>query len=230
MRLDKFVSASTGLSRKEATRVIRQGEIEIDAESCKKAAFAVTEQMDIRWQGRALALIGLRYLMLHKPAGVVSSSEDPVHPSVFTLIDEPHIEKLHCVGRLDVDTTGLLLITDDGQWSHRITSPRRECSKTYRATLAEPVADTVEEQFAQGVMLKSEETLTQPATLEIITPTDVRLTITEGRYHQVKRMFAATGNKVLSLHRESIGQLVLDESLAPGEYRHLSEQEIALFN
>lgn len=230
MRLDKFISAATGLSRREAERVVRQGDIEVEGVGCKKTATQVTAEMNVLWQGRRLSLIGNRYLMLHKPAGVVSSNDDPAHPSVFSLIDEPRVDKMHCVGRLDVDTTGLLLITDDGQWSHRITSPKRKCSKTYRATLADPVSENAADLFANGVMLRGEETATQPAVLEVLSETDVRLTITEGRYHQVKRMFAATGNKVVSLHRESVGALQLDESLQPGEYRSLTEDEIALFS
>ncbi|MCC5879862.1 MAG: 16S rRNA pseudouridine(516) synthase RsuA, partial [Idiomarina sp.] len=226
MRLDKFVSASTGLSRKEAARAIRAEEIFIDGEPCKKAARPVSDTQDISWLGQPLQIIGLRYIMLHKPEGVVSSTDDPVHPSVFMLLDEPKQELIHCVGRLDVDTTGLLLLTDDGKWSHRITSPKRQCPKTYLATLADPLSQSdiseITDKFAQGIMLKGEETATQPAVLEMIDASTARLTVTEGRYHLVKRMFAAMGNKVNELHRESIGGLLLDESLQPGEYRMLT--------
>jgi 16S rRNA pseudouridine516 synthase len=149
---------------------------------------------------------------------------------VFVLLDEPNIDKLHTVGRLDLDTTGLLLITDDGQWSHKISSPKHECAKTYRAWLADPVEDSAIAQFAEGVMLRGEKTLTKPAQLEIISPTECLLTIHEGRYHQVKRMFAAIGNKVVQLHRERVGPLTLDTSLAEGEYRQLTPEEVSLFN
>lgn len=234
MRLDKFVSASTGLSRKEAARAIRAEEIEIDGVPCKKAAQPVAEEDAISWLGQRLEIIGKRYIMLHKPAGVVSSSKDPIHPSVFVLLDEPKQEDLHCVGRLDVDTTGLLLVTDDGQWSHRITSPKKGCAKTYIATLADAldsVASTAAtKSFAEGVMLRGEEQPTEPAELKMIDAHTARLTIVEGRYHQVKRMFAAIGNKVTALHRESVGQLTLDPTLQPGEYRHLSAQEVAEFD
>lgn len=234
MRLDKFVSASTGLSRKEAARAIRAEEIFINGEPCKKAATPVSESPDISWLGQPLQVIGLRYIMLHKPEGVVSSTDDPVHPSVFMLLDEPKQETIHCVGRLDVDATGLLLMTDDGKWSHRITSPKKQCPKTYIASLADPLSDgqiaDVTQQFANGIMLKGEDDPTKPAQLEMLDDHTARLTIIEGRYHQVKRMFAAMGNKVTGLHRESIGGLLLDESLQPGEYRQLKEDEIALFN
>lgn len=233
MRLDKFVSASTGLSRKEAGRAIRAEEIFIAGEPCKKAATAVADGDDISWLGQPLAVIGHRYLMLHKPEGVVCSSDDPVHPSVYMLLDEPKQELIHCVGRLDVDTTGLLLLTDDGQWLHRIASPKMSTGKTYRATLADPLSEQeferVAKVFSEGVILRGEATATLPASLEAVSADQVRLTINEGRYHQVKRMFAAVGNKVVALHRESIGGLVLDPELAPGEYRPLSAGEVALF-
>ena len=143
--------------------------------------------------------------------------------------DEPALNKLHCAGRLDLDTTGLLLVTDDGQWSHRITSPRHECAKTYRAWLADPVEPAVIEQFASGVQLRGERQLTRPAELELVTPTEALLTIHEGKYHQVKRMFAAVGNKVIRLHRERVGSLALGSDLAPGQYRALTPDEIAAF-
>lgn len=233
MRLDKFVSASTGLSRKEAGRVIRAQEIEVNGEVCRKAATVVGQNDQVSWLGQALQLIGKRYLMLHKPEGVVSGSDDPIHPSVFVLIDEPKLETIHCVGRLDVDSTGLLLLTDDGQWSHFITSPKHHCEKTYQARLADPLDETqankIREAFAQGVMLKGEETPTQSAQFTLLAPDLAELTITEGRYHQVKRMFAAMGNKVIALHRTRIGGLMLDSKLEPGEYRHLTDEEVALF-
>ncbi|WP_049097636.1 16S rRNA pseudouridine(516) synthase RsuA, partial [Klebsiella michiganensis] len=133
----------------------------------------------------------------------------------------------HAAGRLDIDTTGLVLMTDDGQWSHRITSPRHHCEKTYLVTLENPLDESTAEQFAKGVQLHNEKDLTKPAVLEVVTPTEVRLTISEGRYHQVKRMFAAVGNHVVGLHRERIGDIALDASLAPGEYRPLTAEEIA---
>ena len=165
--------------------------------------------------------------MLNKPEGYVCSTDDPDHPTVLYFLDEPVAHKLHAAGRLDIDTTGLVLMTDDGQWSHRITSPRHHCEKTYLVTLESPVSDDTAEHFAKGVQLHNEKDLTKPAVLEVITPTEVRLTISEGRYHQVKRMFAAVGNHVVGLHRERIGAIELDPDLAPGEYRPLTEEEIA---
>ena len=170
---------------------------------------------------------GPRYFMLNKPQGYVCSTEDPDHPTVLYFLDEPVAYKLHAAGRLDIDTTGLVLMTDDGQWSHRITSPRHHCEKTYLVTLENPLSADTAEQFAKGVQLHNEKDLTKPAVLEEVTPTEVRLTISEGRYHQVKRMFAAVGNRVVGLHRERIGEIALDPTLEPGEYRPLTEEEIA---
>ncbi|QEH17467.1 pseudouridine synthase [Histophilus somni] len=132
--------------------------------------------------------------------------------------------------RLDVDTTGLVLLTDDGQWSHRVTSPKHRCDKTYLVTLADPVEDFYQAEIEKGILLRSEKTPTKPATLEILDDYNVNLTISEGRYHQVKRMLAALGNKVVDLHRWKIGAIMLDDNLSDGEFRPLSEAEIAVFN
>ncbi len=230
MRLDKFVCDCTGLTRSQAGKLIRQGEILLNGLLCKQPAQQIKDSDVVLLDDEPLQLTGPRYILLHKPAGYVCSTDDPDHNTVFVLLDEPNLDKLHTVGRLDLDTTGLLLITDDGQWSHKISSPKHECAKTYRAWLADPVEDSAIAQFAEGVMLRGEKTPTKPAQLEIISPTECLLTIHEGRYHQVKRMFAAIGNKVVQLHRERVGPLTLDTSLAEGEYRQLTPEEVSLFN
>ncbi len=230
MRLDKFVCDCTGLTRSQAGKLIRQGEILLNGVLCKQPAQQIKDADVVLLDDAPLQLTGPRYILLHKPAGYVCSTDDPDHNTVFVLLDEPNIEKLHTVGRLDLDTTGLLLITDDGQWSHKISSPKHECAKTYRAWLADPVEDSAIAQFAEGVMLRGEKTPTKPAQLEIVSPTECLLTIHEGRYHQVKRMFAALGNKVVQLHRERVGPLALGSELAEGEYRHLTAEEVSLFN
>ncbi|GAL12949.1 ribosomal small subunit pseudouridine synthase A [Vibrio astriarenae] len=166
--------------------------------------------------------------MLYKPDGFVCSHEDGFNHTAFVLLDEPKMESLHFAGRLDVDTTGLVLITDDGQWSHRITSPKHKCEKVYRVWLADAIGDDYAEKVAQGIELRNETAPTAPAKMEIVNyaENELLLTISEGKYHQVKRMFAALGNKVEQLHREKIGQIELDESLEPGDYRFLTQQEI----
>jgi len=227
MRLDKFICDCTGLTRSQAGKVIRQKLVTLNGELVKQAALQVKDSDVVCLNDEQLQLIGLRYFMLHKPDGYICSTKDPEPPTVFTLMDEPLIERLHTVGRLDLDTTGLVLITDDGQWSHRISSPKHHVAKTYRVWTADPIPNSAIEQFAEGVMLRNEKNATLPAQLEILGETEALLTIHEGRYHQVKRMFAAIGNKVVKLHREKIGGLQLPDDLAEGEYLALTTTQIA---
>jgi 16S rRNA pseudouridine516 synthase len=172
---------------------------------------------------------------MHKTAGTICSNTDGDYPSLFNQysiqsgIDK--IEELHIAGRLDVDTTGLVLITDDGRWTYNITRPDKDCRKVYRVGLSYGIADDKMEElairFKHGIQLQGEEQLTLPATLEIISPKEVLLTITEGKYHQVKRMFAAVGNRVLTLHREKIGEVQLD--VEEGQWRFLTKDEVNSF-
>ncbi|RQW63450.1 16S rRNA pseudouridine(516) synthase RsuA [Vibrio viridaestus] len=227
MRLDKFICDSLGVTRKEATKIIKSGDVTVEGDIQKSGAFQVSIDACVEWQDRELPKPGPKYIMLNKPEGYVCSQEDDYNHTVYVLLDEPNAFKLHFAGRLDVDTTGLVLMTDDGKWSHRITSPKHKCEKLYRVWLADPITDNYIERFAEGIELRNEKEPTRPAQLEIISDTEVLLTIHEGKYHQVKRMFAALGNKVVGLHRERIGPLRLDDDLAPGEYRYLTDDEIA---
>lgn len=229
MRLDKFLCETLGVTRREATILLRRGEVTVDNQVVKVASVKVTDKSHVEWQERHLPMPGPRYFMLFKPDGFVCSHEDNANPTAFVLLDEVNMDKLHFAGRLDVDTTGLVLITDDGQWSHKITSPKRKCPKTYRVWLEDKIEDHYAEQLETGIQLRNEKELTLPAKMEVVddSQNELLLTISEGKYHQVKRMFAALGNKVDQLHRESIGSIVLDENLEPGEYRALTEQEIA---
>lgn len=226
MRLDKFLCDVLGVTRKEATMLLKSGEIEVDGAVLKKGAVHVTEDNTVVWGDRELTLSGPRYIMLHKPQGFVCTHIDDYNDTAFVLLDEANTKDLHFAGRLDADTTGLVLITDDGQWSHRVTSPKHKCEKTYRVWLADPVQADYVQQFAAGIELRNERENTLPAKLDIIDDTEVLLTIHEGKYHQVKRMFAALGNKVVGLHRERVGKIVLDEDLEPGDYRFLTEDEV----
>lgn len=228
MRLDKFLCETLGVTRREATILLRRGEVMVDGKVIKVASVKVTEASHVEWQERHLPMPGPRYFMLNKPDGFVCSHEDNTNPTAFVLLDEVNIDKLHFAGRLDVDTTGLVLITDDGQWSHKITSPKRQCQKTYRVWLEDQIEDDYAAQFEAGIQLRSEKALTLPASMEVVdfSQNELLLTISEGKYHQVKRMFAALGNKVERLHRESIGAILLDENLDAGEYRSLTVDEI----
>lgn len=227
-RLDKLFSALTGLPRSQARKAIAAGEATVAGEPLLDPAAKVADDAELAWNGEPLGTNRPRYVMLHKPAGTVCSNTDDGHLSILALVDLPRREKLHAAGRLDQDATGLVLLTDDGQWSHQITSPRKELGKRYRVTLAEPLAPEAEARLSEGILLRGEEKPTRPAELERLDPTTVRLTIHEGKYHQVKRMFAALGNRVTALHRESIGKIELDAALAPGEWRELTQEEVEL--
>lgn len=232
MRLDRFLSETTELSRSLAKKALHREEVEVDGEVIKNPATQVDPNSRVMWKGLPLALVGLRYVMLNKPSGVECSARRGRYPLVRELVDLPHVERLQTVGRLDVDTTGLVLLTDDGQWSHRVTSPKRRFGKVYRVNLAEPLSgvalDRAVADFAAGIQLEGEEKRTRPAELSMRTPTEAELTLHEGKYHQVKRMFTAIGQHVVALHRESIGPLTLGD-LAPGEWRELDEGEIGQF-
>lgn len=229
MRLDFFIAHATGLSRREVKILLARGEVTVDDDPRPKANLQLQPGQAVRCRGELLSLPGQRYLMLHKPAGVVCSTSDRDGASVLQLLPVELRRGLHIVGRLDADTTGLLLLSSDGQWSHRITSPKSSCSKVYRVTAARPVTAQMIEQLRDGVLLRGEDRPTLPAQVEQIDDCCLRLTIEEGRYHQVKRMLAAVGNHVEALHREQIGSLALDPALVPGTHRALTAEETALF-
>jgi 16S rRNA pseudouridine516 synthase len=163
---------------------------------------------------------------LHKPAGCVSATRDPQHPTVLDLIHEPDKDELHIAGRLDFNTTGLMLITNDGSWSRRLTQPQTKLPKVYYVETEQDIGPEYAIKFNEGLYFAFEDLTTQPAGLELLEPKCARLSIVEGRYHQVKRMFGHFDNKVLRLHRERMGSLVLDDTLKPGEYRPLTDEEI----
>lgn len=229
MRLDRYVSHATGLTRRETHIVLRRGEVTVNNVVVKNAAFHVANDAVVGFRGETLSMPGKRYLMLYKPEDYVCATTDDVNPAVLSLIDLPHADRLIIAGRLDIDTTGLVLITDDGEWAHRVTSPRHDYSKTYRVTTAEPLSAAAKKQLEGGVQLKNEPHPCKPAQIELLADGSVRISIAEGKYHQVKRMFAAVGNHVTSLHREKVGAISLDPSLEKGESRWLTAEEIASF-
>ncbi len=231
MRLDKFLSNNTAYSRAQVHRFIRAGDVSVNGESKVKADQKISDTDQIYLHQELVTAQSARYVMLNKPAGYVCANHDSENPTVIDLLDDIRKSDLQIVGRLDKDTTGLVLMTDDGQWNHQITAPVSHCKKTYLVTLADPISDETAMLFAQGVLLDGEKKLTAPADLKMLSSNQARLTISEGKYHQVKRMFAAVGNKVISLHREKIGNLMLDSTLEPGQYRSLTPTEIqGIFN
>ncbi|MGB0893637.1 MAG: 16S rRNA pseudouridine(516) synthase RsuA [Parashewanella sp.] len=226
MRLDKFICETTELTRSMAKKALKSGDISCDGVIIKDPSFKVTPEMAICFDDYPLEFPCERYIMLNKPLDTICSNIDEHYPSVLSLLDLPKAHSLSIAGRLDADTTGLVLITSDGQWAHKITSPKKDCGKRYLVEVADPLRDDLVEQFQQGIELRNESEKTKPALLEIVDSHTARLTITEGKYHQVKRMFAAVGNKVVGLHREAIGKIELDEEIAPAQWRYLSENEI----
>ncbi|RRN01034.1 16S rRNA pseudouridine(516) synthase RsuA [Bibersteinia trehalosi] len=230
MRLDKFIAENTGLTRSQAAKELKAGLITVNGEIVKAGAIKISQQDAIYYDGERLEWVETgQYFMLNKPQGCVCSHDDGDYPTVFQFFDYPLSSRLHTAGRLDVDTTGLVLLTDDGKWSHRITSPKHHCEKTYLVTLADPIEDFYAPKLREGILLRGEKTPTLPAEMEILDDYNLNLTISEGRYHQVKRMFAALGNKVVALHRWRIGEIILDETLEEGEFRALNKQEIGGF-
>jgi 16S rRNA pseudouridine516 synthase len=225
MRLDKYLAEMGAGTRKEIGKAVRAGRVTVNGQASKNAAMQVTAEDDVRLDGALIAYETFVYYMLNKPAGVISATEDARERTVLDLISERQRKGLFPVGRLDKDTEGLLLITNDGALAHRLLSPKHHVDKVYYARLDGPVGEAEKALFAQG--LKVDDTLTAlPADLEILTPaTEVRVTIREGKFHQVKRMFEAVGREVLYLQRLSMGPLILDESLPKGGYRRLTEEE-----
>ncbi|PQJ94635.1 pseudouridine synthase [Aliivibrio sifiae] len=228
MRLDKFICKSTQLTKPEAIAMIEEGKVNINRDVVTAVSTQVHENNQVTLNGILLTLRPFRYLIMNKPANTICSNIDEAYPSLFNYITEGNNAELHVAGRLDADTTGLVLITDNGSWSYNIITPSKKCEKVYRVGLRKPITEDATEKFAIGLQLQGESQLTRPAKLEIITSKEVLLTITEGKFHQVKRMFSAIGNKVISLHREKIGEITLD--VEEGEWRYLTSDEIQSFN
>lgn len=229
MRLDRFLSNLPRFSRKDVRLALIAGRVQVDGLLAKNPLHEVREFSQVRIDDEVLQLgKPARYFMLHKPQGCVSATVDPQHPTVLDLLEEPDKDDLHIAGRLDFNTSGLMLITNDGQWSRRLTQPITKLAKVYDVETEDKIDAHYIEKFAEGFYFAFEDLTTQPAELTILGSHRARLSIVEGRYHQVKRMFGHFDNKVTRLHRESMGPLRLDPALAPGQYRALRPDEIAL--
>ena len=224
MRLDKFISNSTAFTRSQTGKLIRKGNITVNGSVIKQAAYKVLADDEVQYMGIRINKSKKRYIMLHKPKNVVCATKDGEHQTVLNLLMISNIKRLHIAGRLDIDTTGLVLITDDGQWSHRITSPKHKQAKVYRVSLSDDISDEAIKQLETGIILKGEEKKTLPAEVEVLDNKTILLTLHEGKYHQVKRMLAAVGNHVEQLHRQQIGNIILDPKLKEGAWRELTER------
>lgn len=228
MRLDKFVAEAADLTRSQSKQALSQKRVSVDGAIVSDAKFKVLQEQTVRLDGQLVVIQNPQYIALNKPLGYICSTLDEVHPSALQLIKGLKTSQLHFAGRLDLDTTGLVLISDDGQWTHKITSPKRQCRKVYRVVCAERITPKQITALEQGVLLDGETKPTQAASVSQLSEKSLLLGLSEGKYHQVKRMLAAVGNHVSQLHRESIGSINLHE-LAEGDWRYLTLEEIASF-
>ena len=230
IRLDKYLADMGKGTRSEVKKAISKGLVRVNNEIVKKPETKLdTDSDNVLFDGVLVGYAQYEYYMLNKPAGVISATEDKREKTVIDLITEKKRKDLFPVGRLDRDTEGLLLISNDGELAHRLLSPSKHVDKVYYAKIDGKVTIEDVEAFQQGVDI-GEEKLTRPAKLRILksgTQSEIELTICEGKFHQVKRMFQAVGKEVVYLKRLQMGTLILDESLKPGGYRELTEQEIA---
>ena len=226
IRLDKFLSEMGVGTRQEVKQYIRKGKVEVDGEIAKRPELKVDEtKANVTLDGERIGYASYVYYMLNKPSGVVSATEDKREKTVIDLIKGQKRKDLFPVGRLDKDTVGLLLITNDGNLAHRLLSPKHHVDKCYFTRV------TGLDRDEEGVNIGTEDEpeITMPGKLDIIKSDDlseIRLTIQEGKFHQVKRMFQAVGKEVVYLKRERMGSLILDDNLAEGEYRMLTEEEL----
>ena len=232
IRLDKYLADMGCGTRQEVKKFIRSGQVSVDGIVVKKPETKVEQTVqEVFLNGEKVGYESFEYYMLNKPAGVISATEDQGCQTVVDLIKDKKRKDLFPVGRLDKDTEGLLLITNDGALAHRLLSPKKHVDKCYFARICGKVTEEDVRSFEKGVNIGSQEQpeITMPGKLEIITSDDIskiRLTIQEGKFHQVKRMFQAVGKEVVYLKRLRMGTLILDENLGIGEYRPLTKEEL----
>ena len=232
MRLDKFLVACAVGSRTEVKNLLKAGRVTVNGKKEKSAKLQIDEKIDeIRFDGQVLEYEEFVYYMMNKPQGVISATEDPKHRTVLDLLDDlARSKEVFPVGRLDIDTHGLLLLTNNGQLAHALLSPKRHVDKTYLAQVEGRMSQEDVDTFAKGIPLK--DFTCQPAKLEIVSVDPeknqslVRVTIAEGKFHQVKRMVAYCGKEVVDLQRLTMGTLILDEKLKRGEWRRLTKEEL----
>ena len=228
-RLDKYVAQALEIPRSTSREMIAKGRVTVNGQVCKKADTQLEPGADVCAGGRPLHHEAFVYLMLNKPEGVVSAAEDKRDTTVVDLVGDAYPRReLFPAGRLDKTSTGFVLLTDDGGFAHDILSPRHHVSKTYTVTIDTPLTQEMRTGFAAGVTL-ADGTALSPAEVTALSPDGctVRVVLRQGVYHQIKRMFGVYGAGVNALHREAIGGLALDAQLAPGQWRELSDEEVA---
>jgi 16S rRNA pseudouridine516 synthase len=228
MKLYRALQSQGFGSRKGSIARVRAGAVAVNGEVCDDPETEVDPAgLELTLDGVTWIYREKAYVLLHKPAGYECSHHPSHHPSVFALLPPPLLQRgVQCVGRLDQDTTGLLLFSDDGQFIHRMTSPKKSVAKVYRAVCADPVTDAMLEALQSGVQLNDELAPIAALACEKLDASTLRLTLAEGKYHQVKRMIGATGNRVEALHREAIGIYALPADLPPGGWRWLEPRDL----
>jgi len=225
-RLDRFIIKKCQVNRREAKLMLAKKRITVDGVIVDSPDIIINKFSQILLDGDVLQAHTPLYIMLHKPIGVVSATKDDKHQTVLDLIDHPRKHELHIVGRLDLNTSGLVLLTNDSRWSERLMSPTNKVNKTYLVTLANPIDESYVSAFARGMYFDYEDITTLPATLHIISDYQAEVVLVEGKYHQIKRMFGRFSNPVVALYRRSVGSIKLDENLSVGASRELTEQEV----
>ncbi|ACA85342.1 pseudouridine synthase [Shewanella woodyi] len=225
-RLDRFISQHLKINRKNVRLMLAKGQVRVDGELARDIDLIVDEFSHICVNDEVIQAKQASYIMLHKPVGVVSATVDDKHKTVIELLKCDDRNSLHIVGRLDLNTSGLLLLTNDGRWSKQLMDPEYKVGKLYRVELQNPLTVEYISAFAKGMYFEFEDITTLPAELEIVDSHTALVTLYEGRYHQIKRMFGRFRNPVVGLHRISVGQIVLDKTLASGQSRPLTPEEI----
>jgi len=225
-RLDKFISKQLNVSRRDVRLMLAQQRIVVDGVIASDIGQKIDKFSLITLDNDVLQEQQANYIMLHKPVGVVSATKDEKHKTVIDLINLPDKGLLHIVGRLDLNTSGLVLLTNDSRWSERLTLPESKVEKIYDVTLDKPLTEEYIDTFNKGMYFAFEDITTKPAKLEIVSEFVARVALIEGRYHQIKRMFGRFDNKVIKLHRQQIGSLSLDSCLQAGQSRSLTAAEV----
>lgn len=227
MKLDRLLAKHDAMGRNRARQAVIERRVRVDGETATRIDLEVDRFSLVELDGNVIREPErLLHIMVHKPVGVVSATTDAEHRTVIDLIDDPDKASLHLVGRLDRNTSGLVLLTNDGRWSKALMNPAHKVPKVYLVETRDPIPPEAVAAFAEGFYFHTEDLTTLPAELEILGERKARLTLHEGRYHQIKRMFHRTGNRVTALHRVSVGGIELPEDLKPGGWRFLADHEI----
>ena len=225
-RLDRHLSEHLGIKRSDVRLLLAQRRVQVDGNTATDINQVISRFSVVHCDGKRTTTDTARHLMLNKPAGVVSATVDDTHRTVIDLLELPWKDQLHIAGRLDFNTTGLVLLTNDGRWSRKLSLPGSKVKKRYRVRVEKPLSQEQVDGFQRGLYFEYEGITTLPAELKMLSEFEAEIGLVEGRYHQIKRMFGQFNNKVLSIHRFAAGSLMLDAALALGESRDITSAEL----